>query len=296
MLGVATSLGHDAPVTSSPADILAPDFVRLPLRTPTLPPATTTNAVFIGDPGAAWVVDPATPHPDERARLLAAAEAHGTVGIFLTHHHPDHVGAAAWLAREAGLPIAAHPRTATLLGADGPGRPDALTIALPLEDGDMLAGWQALHTPGHASGHLCLWHAATGRLVAGDMVASIGTIVIDPPDGHMGTYLAQLARLRALQPKVVVPAHGAAITDPDPVFAHYLAHRALRESLVLAALTTSVVDLADVTRRAYPELAPMLLPLAARSALAHLEKLAEDGQARFDGPAANDPRSRWART
>lgn len=269
-------------------DNLAPGLVRVPLRTPTLPPATTTNAVVIGPPGAAWVVDPATPHATERAHLTAAVAAYGVTGIFLTHHHIDHVGAAAWLAREAGLPIAAHPQTAALLG-------DQLDVARHVHDGDHLGEWQALHTPGHASGHLCLWHAAERWLVAGDMVASVGTIVVDPPDGHMATYLAQLARLRALDARLAIPAHGAAITEPNALFDHYIAHRAQRESLVYQALETQPSRLVDITRRAYQDVPPMLLPLAARSALAHLEKLHEDGRAQFDGASATDLAATWTR-
>ncbi len=269
-------------------DTLAPGLVRVPLKTPTLPPATTTNAVVIGPPGAAWVVDPATPHASERAHLTAAVTAYGVTGIFLTHHHMDHVGAAAWLAREAGLPIAAHPRTAALLA-------DQLDVDRPIVAGDHLGDWQALHTPGHASGHLCLWHARERWLVAGDMVASVGTIVVDPPDGHMASYLAQLARLRALDARLAIPAHGAAIADPNALFDHYIAHRAQRESLVCKALGAQPSGLVDITRRAYPDVHPMLLPLAARSALAHLEKLHEDGRARFDGAAPNDPAATWTR-
>jgi len=255
---------------------LAPDLEVLALRTPTLPPATATNTVFVG----AFVIDPATPHDAERQTLLAAVLAAKERGrpvraIVLTHHHRDHVGAAVWLASEAGLPIWAHARTAELLTG-------AIVVDRALAPGDDLDGWTVLHTPGHASGHIVLHDAARGFLVVGDMVATVGTIIVDPPDGHMASYLASLAALRALGANIVIPAHGAPIIGLPEVhahFTHYITHREAREARVLAALGESPAALPDVTRRAYPELAPFLLPLACRSALAHLEKLADEGRA-----------------
>ena len=254
---------------------VAPTLKVLALRTPTLPPATATNAVLAGH--APWVVDPATPHAAERDRLVDALEAlrdsgEGPRGIVLTHHHADHIGAAAYLSERLGLEIWAHARTAELIA-------DTLTVSHTLADGDDLEGWRVLHTPGHASGHIVLFDEVRGFMVGGDMLASVGTIVVDPPDGHMATYLASLARLRELGPKVIVPAHGAPIDRPVALIDHYVAHRLQREAKVASALGPEPRPLDLITRAAYPELAPALLPLAARSALAHLEKLWEEGRA-----------------
>lgn len=256
----------------------APDVAVVALRTPTLPPATATNTTLLGR--APWVVDPATPHPDERERLLAvlarsARDGRRPRAIVLTHHHRDHVGAAAWLRDALGLPILAHPRTRELLVGE-------LAIDATIGPGDRLDGWTVHHTPGHASGHIVLHDPARGVLVAGDMVATTGTIIVDPPDGHMASYLASLRALRALAAEVLIPAHGAPIIGATAVHAHlsyYLAHRETRERQVLAALSHSASSLDAITRGAYPELAPSLLPLARRSALAHLDKLVDEGRA-----------------
>ena len=274
-MSAASSPSSPAP---SPTWTVAPDLTVFALRTPTLPPATATNTVLVGE--QPFIVDPATPHAAERATLKAViaacrAAARAPRGIVLTHHHTDHVGAAAWLAAEEGLEIHAHRRTVALLAGK-------LAVDRELAAGDELGGWCVLHTPGHASGHIVLHEPARGYLVVGDMVATVGTIVVDPPDGHMGSYLASLRALRALRAEVVVPAHGAPIVGADAVaahFDHYLRHREAREALVAAALGDAPSPIAEITRRAYPELAPPLLPLAARSALAHLEKLAEEGRA-----------------
>jgi ribonuclease/clavin/mitogillin len=261
----------------------APGVRVIALRTPTLPPATATNAVVIGH-DERWIVDPATPHPAERERLLAAlGSLRGLAGIMLTHHHRDHVGAAVWLAERLQLPIAAHPSTPGLVARLTREESPVLQMARPLVEGQVLVdGWLVLHTPGHASDHLCLYDAARGIAIVGDMVASVGTIVVDPPDGHMRTYLAQLERLRGLGAELLIPAHGDPVRDPHGILTEYIAHRAMRESRILASLTDEPQALGTVTRRSYPELDPRLLPLAERACLAHLEKLYEEGCASIE--------------
>lgn len=272
---------------SPPSARPLPGLEVLALRTPTLPPATHTNTSLLGRT-ALWVVDPATPYAPERERLRTrlaelAADGARVAGIVLTHHHPDHIGAAAWLRDRTGAALYAHPRTAALLA----GR---LDVDHPLAEGDVLAGaedeedaWHVLHTPGHASGHVVLWQPTHRALVAGDMVASTGTVVIEPPDGHMATYIAQLRRLAALAPALCVPAHGDVITSPVAHFEHYVRHRLEREAKVVAALAEGAADLLALTARSYPEVPKALHALASRSALAHLLKLEEEGRA-HQGP------------
>lgn len=277
---------------SNPFPFTEPAFTRvsdalsvLALRTPTLPPATHTNTSFVGRERV-WMVDPATPYPAERETLLAAAravEAQGKrlEGLILTHHHPDHVGAAAWARKELGLPIWAHPRTAELLPGLG------IEADHHLEEGAVVRGsergdgdaWRVLHTPGHASGHIVLWEPKRGHMIVGDMVAAVGTILVEPPDGHMATYIAQLRRLAALSPTRLVPAHGAVIEDGVGHLEHYVAHRLAREAKVLDALEDQPRELLTITERSYPELEARFHPLAARSTLAHLLKLEEEGRA-----------------
>ncbi len=255
----------------------------LPLATPTLRPATHTNTAFVGR-DEVWIVDPATPYHAAQEALLGAVEAVSAAGrtprgIVLTHHHHDHVAGATWLREQTGLSIWAHPTTAGLLDGE-------VQVDRPLVADDLLAGsdhgddwWHVLHTPGHAPGHLALWEPERRLLIGGDMVASVGTILVAPPDGHMATYIAQLERLAALQPTVLVPSHGDVIGNPVAVLEHYISHRLAREARVLATLDGEPLALMAITEKSYPDVPKALHGLATGSTLAHLIKLAEEGRA-----------------
>jgi glyoxylase-like metal-dependent hydrolase (beta-lactamase superfamily II) len=235
------------------------------------------------------LVEPATPYEEERRAWVEwarALPAHGRtpVAIFCTHHHADHIGGAEFLSRELGLPLWAHAETASRLD---------VAVDRRLEDGELLAlagpeaqRWRVLHTPGHARGHLCLFEEEQGHVVVGDMVASVGTILIEPGDGDMRVYLEQLRRLEALGAAVALPAHGDPIPEPSRLFARYVAHRLMRENKVLAALAAAGAAGAapeDLVPVAYDDTPRPLWPLARLSLEAHLVKLVDEGRARRDG-------------
>ena len=258
---------------------------RIALPTPTLPPATMTNHYLVGD-ARAVLVDPSTPsrvHQERLVTLVAEARAHGVTieALFLTHHHRDHMGAANDLRHKLGLPVWAHAETAALL----PDVPVDRTVAA----GEVVARnadgtpWVALHTPGHAPGHLVLWHAATGGMVAGDMVAGEGTILIDPRDGHMGQYLASLRHMADHGPRYLAPAHGEVLHDAVAVLSHYRSHRLAREAKVRDALPTTWTAPDALLPTAYGDVSRLAWPIALRSMLAHLIHLGELGQAEQRG-------------
>ena len=263
-----------------------------PARTPTLPPATHTNSYALGE-RELLLVEPATPHDDERRAWLDWARALTSTGrramaILVTHHHADHVGGAAFFQAELALPLWAHRRTAELL-------PD-LRFDHLLDDGEevTLGGeapsrWTALHTPGHAPGHLCFFEAETRTLIAGDMVASVGTIVIDPHEGDMAEYLRQLARLADLDAEVALPAHGEPISkdgdrpSPAELFRFYIEHRLKREAKVLSALDRAPPEGASLEALlpvVYADTPVLLWPVARLSLWAHLNKIEAEGRAR----------------
>jgi glyoxylase-like metal-dependent hydrolase (beta-lactamase superfamily II) len=255
-------------------------------RTPTLPPATHTQSYALGERDM-LLVEPATPYDDERREWLAwanglASKGRRLVGILLTHHHPDHAGGAVFFARELGLPLWAHAMTRDRV-------PDA-RIERELADGDVVVldgptpeRWEVLHTPGHAPGHVCVYERSRGYLVAGDMVASEGTILVEPVDGDMAQYIAQLERLRALGSRTVLPAHGGPIEDPDSLFERYVRHRRMREGRVLRALSRAGAHgatPAELVPDVYDDTPAAAWGIAAMSVAAHLVKLEREGLAR----------------
>lgn len=259
------------------------DLAIFPSRTPTLPPATHTNCYAIGGKEI-LLVEPATPYPDEQRALLdwvREIERAGrkVVGIVLTHHHRDHAGGIPFFARELKLPIFAHRETAARLD-------DWLEVDWLLEDGELLRlegaetnGYRVLHTPGHAPGHICLHDEDRGIAIVGDMVASVGTILIEPTDGDMTEYLAQLARLSGLEATVALPSHGQPIHEPTQIFERYIAHRKMREARVLDALRGSPgATPSALLSSAYADTPPSIWPLALLSLRAHLIKLEREGR------------------
>jgi glyoxylase-like metal-dependent hydrolase (beta-lactamase superfamily II)/8-oxo-dGTP pyrophosphatase MutT (NUDIX family) len=252
--------------------------IMVPLRTPTLPPATHTNCFLLGD-DELWVVDPGSPWPEEQ-KILAdtlqrlAVEGRKPAGVILTHHHQDHVAGAQAL----GLPIAATAQTRDLLDF----RVDRI-----IGDGERLEagprGWRMLHLPGHTRGHLCLVEEGSGAVIAGDLVAGVGTVIIDPPEGDMADYLASLDRLLEQKPGTLYPAHGPVVPAGAAKLQQYRAHRLEREARVLAALSKEPALPAQLVPAAYPDVSPEVYPLAERSLQAHLIKLAREGRARENG-------------
>ncbi|MBI5495678.1 MAG: MBL fold metallo-hydrolase [Deltaproteobacteria bacterium] len=255
---------------------------RVPLPTPTLWPATRTNTYLLGD-RQLCVVDPA-PSDAEHQRTLRdhlralARDGVETVALVLTHHHADHVGATAWLATELRLPVLAHPETAARL----PGLVDRL-----LQDGDALPcdgpAWTARHTPGHAAGHHVLVRAADGAVVAGDMVAGIGTILVDPDEGSMRLYLQSLELLHSLAPSVLYPAHGFELRPAVAALERYLEHRHARAAAVLQRVAAGDRIPEEMVPHIYQDTPAHMYAAAALSVLAMLRMHQEEGRVSHDG-------------
>jgi glyoxylase-like metal-dependent hydrolase (beta-lactamase superfamily II) len=156
-------------------------------------------------------------------------------------------------------------------------------------DGPAPTALTALHTPGHAPGHLCFIDEASNVMIAGDMVASVGTIIVEPTDGDMLLYLESLRKMSALEPAGLLPAHGALIEQPQALLSFYIEHRLMRERKVLDALEArgKASRPRHLVANAYADTPKALWPLALRSIEAHLIKLEREGRVSKEG-------DRWA--
>lgn len=266
---------------------LAPGLAVVPLRSPTLPPATHTNCWLLGEEEVV-VVDPASPWPEPQGALDAALEGRRILAVLLTHHHPDHVGGAAALVAATGAPLWAHAETQARI---------SLPVDRRVQDGDRVevagGAWVALHTPGHAPGHLCLLRPDDGEVIAGDLVAGQGTILLDPDDGDLELYLASLTRLLALEPTRLLPAHGPPLVPAVSALHERIAHRHHRTAQIMDALSPSPASALALARAIYPELDPAWQQLAARQVLTHLLWLRALDQARPLDASADGVQAAW---
>jgi len=262
-----------------------PNYICFPVRTPTRPPATHTNCYLIYSSGELLIIDPGSPYAEEQTALAASIDNLLAAGrtvreIVLTHLHPDHVGGVNALRNHLGgdVTVAAHQLTAEALG------PDILVNRLIVDDevitlaGTPEIGLRAMHTPGHARGHLCFYEARTGTLITGDNVVGLGSVLIDPPEGNVRDYLNSLQRMRALPHLgVLFGGHGPAMANPEAKLDEYITHRLEREQNILAAVRAGCVTPAEMVARVYTDVSPKAYGLAERAVLAHLEKLQDDG-------------------
>jgi glyoxylase-like metal-dependent hydrolase (beta-lactamase superfamily II) len=271
-------------LASGQLDEIAFGVRRLVARNPGFMTGPGTNTYMVGI-NRCVVIDPGPQDPQHIERILAEAEDR-LDAVLATHTHPDHSPAAAALAKASGAAVMGR-----LPPADG--RQDATFAPTKvLNDGDGVRvgtlKLRALHTPGHASNHLCFLLESEGLLFTGDHLMQGSTVVIAPPDGNMKHYLDSLARLQREPVKRIAPGHGEVIEDAQAEIARIIAHRLQREEKVVARLQSAGrANVDTLVASVYDEVDPRLHPVAKSSLLAHLLKLEEDGRALRESPAAD---------
>lgn len=260
--------------------------VLVPLRTPTLPPATHTNCYVVGG-ARPIVVDPGASDVGEQRALASvlaslALEGRKPSRIAITHHHHDHTGGVAALKAALGVPVIAHADARASLAEQGVPVDENAADGTAYETG---GGTRviALHTPGHSRGHLAFVHEPSQSLLSGDLILGMGTTVVDPPDGDMADYMASLTKLAGMPLRALFPGHGPVLASTSAKIREYQAHRDERERQVLDALAKGADTAEAIVKIVYVEVPVELHPFAARSVTAHLEWLERRGVVRRAG-------------
>jgi glyoxylase-like metal-dependent hydrolase (beta-lactamase superfamily II) len=282
----AAPVAEPPPLVHGVASALSPLVRRIVAPNPGKMTGPGTNTYLVGIDEIV-VIDPG---PDDAGHLDAIAGCGGDRirWIVCTHTHPDHSPGVAGLRERTGAEVRAFEAR------------DGLEIDQPMADGDRVEATEfvlrAIHTPGHASNHLCFLLEQERMLFSGDHVMDGSTVVISPPDGDMATYLRSLERVRSLRPRLrsIAPGHGRLIEDPIDRIDGYLAHRAEREQQVLAKVRTDgPIGIPEIVADLYAEVRPELHEVAERSVWAHLRKLHDEGLVTGARDAAD---GRWSAT
>jgi glyoxylase-like metal-dependent hydrolase (beta-lactamase superfamily II) len=239
-----------------------------------------TGTYVVGE-GEVAVIDPGPDLSEHVAALLASLSGERITHILVTHTHSDHSPAAAAVKAASGAPTygfgphagGRRGEAGSEAGGDWDFVPDIV-----VHDGDTIAGanwrFEAVHTPGHTSNHLCFALPDPGILFSGDHVMGWSTSVIAPPDGEMAAYMASLDKLMSRTDRTYWPTHGPAIAEPDRHVRAFIAHRREREAGILDCLRQGCETIPQIVERLYAGLTPALRPAAGRSVLAHLIDLA----------------------
>jgi glyoxylase-like metal-dependent hydrolase (beta-lactamase superfamily II)/8-oxo-dGTP pyrophosphatase MutT (NUDIX family) len=257
---------------------LSPRVWRLTAPNPGVMTGPGTNSYLVGGDAAWAVIDPG---PDDAAHVQAiVAAAPGPIRhILVTHTHRDHSPAARRLQALTGAELRG------LAAPHGDGQDEGFVPDRTLRHGELLAlgpdaTLRVVHTPGHASNHLCYLLLEEKTLFTGDHVMQGSTVVINPPDGDMAAYLDSLQSLQGEDLDWLAPGHGFLMAEPRRRIEALIRHRRAREAKVLEALRAlGPASLGDLLARVYDDVPERMHPVAERSLLAHLLQLAAEGRA-----------------
>jgi glyoxylase-like metal-dependent hydrolase (beta-lactamase superfamily II) len=272
----------DEAITPGNVVQLSPLVRRVTAPNPGVMTGPGTNTYLIGTDALA-LIDPGPESAPHLSALLEAAGKRLIKWILCTHTHLDHSPGARALKAETGAELLGYRQVPDDGRQDAAFAPDR-----SLREGDTVDcgafRLRAVHTPGHASNHLCYLLEEERWLFTGDHIMQGSTVVISPPDGDMTAYLHSLERLLALHLAALAPGHGKLIDKPHEEVRKLIAHRTKRERKVVAAFgARNPATLDDLLPLVYDDVSPGIYPVARRSLHAHLLKLKQDGRAVEEG-------------
>ena len=235
-----------------------------------------TNTYLIETADGVVVLDPGPEGHPEHIEAILRHTGGQIAYILVSHTHHDHVGAVPALQEATGAPTVGF-RVSGI---------DTFVPDIKLDHDATFAGMQALHTPGHASDHLCFALTAKNGdkvLFSADHVMSWSTSIVSPPGGDMRDYFASLNLLLAREDDVYLPGHGPALREPRDLVRAMLTHRVIREQAIARKLTGGAFDTYTIMDALYSQLNPRLRKAAERNVLAHLLKMEIEGKALREG-------------
>lgn len=267
---------------------ISPGIRRVLAPNPSPMTSWGTNTYLVGTDTLA-VIDPGPDVPAHHEALRAAIGGATVEAVLVSHAHRDHSALSRRLASATDAPVLAYGppeagRSAVMnrLAANGRAGGGEGVDAGFLPDRRLSSGEtfriggvsiEAIHTPGHFPGHLSF--AAGDTLFSGDHVMGWSTTLISPPEGDVAAFMASCAALSLRSERVFLPGHGAPVRDPRARLDALVAHRQAREAQILDALGHEASTADALAALIYTDLAPALLPAAARNVLAHLVDLTE---------------------
>ncbi|WP_428485906.1 MBL fold metallo-hydrolase [Rhodopila sp.] len=234
-----------------------------------------TNTYLIETADGLVVLDPGPADHPEHIEAIMRHTGGRIAFILVSHTHHDHVGAVPALQSACGAPTVGFRISGT----------ETFEPDIKLDHGAVFAGMQALHTPGHASDHLCFALPADGEkaLFSADHVMSWSTSIVSPPGGNMHDYFNSMNLLLARDDDVYLPGHGPPLHEPRALVRAMLTHRMIREAAIAEKLANGPADTYTIMDTMYSQLNPRLRRAAERNVLAHLLKMEAEGKAVRDG-------------
>lgn len=241
--------------------------------------------------------------------------------IVLSHAHPDHMGAMRFVQEEicprvvisaVDRPLAEDPQelnrtfdmglTRHYLGDEvlddlglgefniidyfaGMCPMSSAAISDTVEDGDILelggGSYEVLTTPGHAPGHISLWRAADGVLLASDLVGEI-TAWYSPTSGGAAGFLASLERVCALDARLILPAHGGVIEEPRAAIEHTRRRVLAVEDRISRFLADGPRRVSEICAAMFGDRIIRFFP-GIQIVASHLDRMAADGRVTREG-------------
>jgi glyoxylase-like metal-dependent hydrolase (beta-lactamase superfamily II) len=287
---------------------VAPGLRRIVAKNPSPFTFKGTGTYVVGE-GEVAVIDPGPDLDEHVEALLSGLGRERVTHILVTHTHRDHSPAAKALKEATRAPtfgfgphgVGLQPTGLSRGGRRGEAHVEEggdwdFVPDVKIADGERIEGpgwaFEAVHTPGHTSNHLCFALEGTGILFSGDHVMGWSTSVIVPLDGDMAAYMASLDKLLGRDDRVYWPTHGPAIAEPKAHVRAFIAHRREREAGILECLRAGIGDIDRIVERLYVGLQPGLRRAAGRSVHAHLLDLLGRGAVEADGPPGIEARYR----